>query len=127
GDTLKLQNEKPFGEVVAADRLARTIDVRKGPKQADNHPAAAFEHRHYDTKAQEQAIFEMAERVAAEGTIGVGAGSPDRAARDLLLANPPRLRAVTFLCSAPEVDYAVSIAGDLDETVLAIQGPPGSG
>lgn len=37
---LKTRDAK-FGDVVAIDRFARTIEVSKGPKAADAHPAAA--------------------------------------------------------------------------------------
>jgi uncharacterized protein len=127
GDELKLQDKTKLGEVEAVDRTARTIHIRKSAKQADIHPSAAFAHKHISSKAQEDAICEIAERVAKDGFIDVSAGRPDRVARDLLLANPPRLRSGTFTCEAPEADYAVRIAGELDETVLAIQGPPGAG
>ena len=41
-DTLKLTDGKAFGEAVLVDRAALTIDVRKGPAQAGNHPTAVF-------------------------------------------------------------------------------------
>ena len=56
-------------------------------------------------------------------------GEPDSVARSLLMAQSPRLRSGEFVVAPdePAVDFAVRIAGDLDKTVLAIQGPPGSG
>src|SRR5439155_8541036 len=60
---------------------------------------------------------------------GVSGGTEYRAARELLLGRPPRLRAGAFEVGADEnaVQFAVRIAADLDKTVLAIQGPPGAG
>jgi uncharacterized protein len=145
GADLKLQDKKTkLGEVVAVDRAARTIHIRKGQAQAEKHPSAAFSHKHIGSDVQEDAIYEIAEHIAETGMgkqILQGATRPEddakgtarpeddkyRAARDLLLANPPRLRSGTFICTAPEAEYAVRVAGELDETVLAIQGPPGAG
>jgi hypothetical protein len=52
-----------------------------------------------------------------------------RAARELLLARPPRLRTGAFqaIGDVEAVRFAVRIAAGLDHTVLAIQGPPGAG
>ena len=45
-----------FGEVVAIDRIARTIDVKKGRTQAEEHPSAVFEHTHISTRVLEDTI-----------------------------------------------------------------------
>lgn len=121
---LKLQNGIKFGEILEQDRIARTIDVRKGPTQANDHPTAVFAHKHVQTAVQEEAIYQIGESEAeADG------GTADGVARQLLLGRPPRLRASEFVSPPGESagDFAVRIAGDLDQTVLAIQGPPGSG
>ena len=58
-------------------------------------------------------------------------GGPFRAGRDLLLKRPPRLAAaVEGQLRDPDEDVvaaAVRLAGTLDDGVLPIQGPPGSG
>ena len=128
-DELKLKEGKKFGDVVDVDRLTLTLDVRKGPKQADNHPTAAFAHSHVPTDVLEEAIFQIGERAVAGGGVLPVKGQPDAVARSLLMAQSPRLRSGDFVAAPdePAVDFAVRIAGDLDNTVLAIQGPPGSG
>ncbi len=115
-----------FGEVVKVDRAAQTIDVKKGPTQAENHPSAVFAHKHISAQILEDAIFRIGERSAQDGRVDAGSSS---AARDLLLARTPRLHGATFASrdGEPVTDCAVRLAGDLDHTVLAIQGPPGSG
>jgi predicted RecB family nuclease len=119
-DELKLQDGKKFGDVVQVDRIALTIDVQKGPSQVNNHPTAVFAHRHINPKVLEDAICAIGEHVAG--------GKLDPVARSLLLALPPRLSSEQFAPPSDNVaDYAVRIVGDLDHTVLAIQGPPGSG
>ncbi|HSA56393.1 MAG TPA: TM0106 family RecB-like putative nuclease, partial [Gemmatimonadaceae bacterium] len=124
GADLKVK-DGPFGELVALDRNARTIDVRKGKKRAGEHPTSVFAHDYVHSKPIEDALFRLGERVAERG-----AAALDRvAAGDLLLARPPRLRSAAFESNPGEsmTAFAVRIADDLDQTVLAIQGPPGSG
>ncbi len=120
GDELKVKDGK-WADVVEVDRIAMTMDVRKGRNQADNHPTAAFAHSYVDTGVLERAIYECG-RQCADGTLGP---LPQALLRALL----PRLRSGTFAPQPHEnaVDFAVRIVGDLDETVLAVQGPPGSG
>lgn len=121
GDELKLQDGTKLGDVAEVDRTTLTIDVRKGPKQADNHPTAVFEHTYVRTSVLEDAISAIGEQMAE--------GNASSVVRDLLQARPPRLSSGPFVSrrDEPAVDFAVRIVGDLDQTVLAIQGPPGSG
>jgi uncharacterized protein len=128
-DELKLKDGKAFGVVLAADRVARTIDVRKGPAQAELHPSAVFAHSYVNVEVLEDAIYSFGERVATAGAIKPGAAGPDPAARGLLLRESPRLWAGAFAKERDETvtEFAVRIVGDLDRTVLPIQGPPGAG
>jgi uncharacterized protein len=126
-DELKLPDGTTFGKVTAADRTARTIDISKGPIQADRHPTAAFAHRYVRTDVLEDAIYAVGEKIIADGALAVGPRDSDRAARDLLLASAPRLRSGVFGSEEPEDEFAIRTVGDLDDTVLAIQGPPGAG
>jgi predicted RecB family nuclease len=126
---LKFQDGSKWGDVEAVDRDALTIDVRKGPKQAAVHPTAVFAHTFFNSKVQEEALFQLGESIAACGTISEGKTTSGTAARDLLMRRPPRLRSGEFALRPGEtaVEFGVRLANDLDETVLAIQGPPGSG
>ncbi|MDQ6886846.1 MAG: TM0106 family RecB-like putative nuclease [Gemmatimonadota bacterium] len=126
---LKLQDGSGFGKVVAADRAARTVDIKKGPARADAHPTAVFAHTHISTTGQEDAIYEIAYAIAEAGSINDDASGSCAAAGQLLLARPPRFRSSDFAARPGESsgDFAVRIVGDLDRSVLAIQGPPGSG
>jgi uncharacterized protein len=128
GDELKIQDGK-FGEVAAVDRKAFTIDVKKGPRRAEDHPTAVFAHKHIPPTALEDAIHRIGESVAGSGAVSSDKGLPNPLAGQLLLAETPRLRSAVFAPRAGEsaVDFAVRVVGDLDQTVLAIQGPPGSG
>jgi predicted RecB family nuclease len=122
--------DSPFswkaGEVVAVDPAAMTLDVRRDP--GEPHPRAAVPLPWIRTKDHQARLFELGEQVAADGIEGPG---PARAARELLMGRPPRVRprAGASLRRPAETDLtaACRLATELDETVLAIQGPPGSG
>jgi uncharacterized protein len=114
--------------VVTIDFAARAIDIKKTRKTAELHPAALYVwDRPYDVDDQKDAIFRIGEWVA---NAGIDAEGDYRAARDLLLRLAPRLqddetvRALPL--ETPEVN-ASRIARALQETVFAIQGPPGAG
>jgi predicted RecB family nuclease len=135
GDTLKTQDGKKFAEAVRVDRQARTIDLLVGPSKLHERPKALFAHDHVNARVMEDALFQLGEQVADAG--GVEA-LPPGPARTLLPRLPPQLRSSSF--GAPErlaswktqpdvgvVAYARAIVVDLDNTALAIQGPPGAG
>jgi uncharacterized protein len=121
-----------FGEVVAVDLLARRIDIKKTRKTADVHPRALYV---WDAPMKvanhENSLFELGEWVR-DNEMDTGKVAPGRfrAARDLLLRKPPRLlRGETIAAKLGEEpkDTASRIACALDESVFAIQGPPGAG
>lgn len=77
----------------------------------------------------EDAIYRFGASVASLGGVLAEGAVENPAAHRLLLASTPRLGSGPFARPDAEsaVDYAVRIAGDLDATVLPIQGPPGAG
>lgn len=127
GDKLFTLDEQSFGEVVAADLPARTIDVKKLIDLDGLHPTAVFAHSNYGTKEQSNSILRIADWIIVNGIDSPGAY---RGARDLLLRNPPRLlegHALTPRPGETVVDAACRIGLVLDNSVLPIQGPPGAG
>jgi uncharacterized protein len=120
--------EKPsrLGVVVAIDFERHTLDLKKGPGRADEHPAAVFRHETVVNKEAVESLLRLGESVLAHGIEGRG---PYRAARDLLLRRNPRLRGETLLREPGEdaVASARRVGLALDGGVLAIQGPPGAG
>jgi uncharacterized protein len=131
GSSLKLRDGRTFGEVMAADRAARTLDVRKGKGVAEIHPASAFAHDRVPPDVPAASVFRFGEDVAANGFDAAS----NRAAVDLLLRRPPRFAGAAFdaaggLVPAPAESItalAVRVIADLDRSALPIQGPPGSG
>jgi len=120
---------RKFGEVIAVDRAARTIDVKRTSGLAEVQPTSAFVYKYISSDVLSAAIGRIAEVVAAQGFEGA-VGS--RAAIDLLRRRAPRVTAGD-LHTVPQgvaestTAFAVRIVVDLDESVLPIQGPPGSG
>lgn len=118
---------KPFGCVVAIDALKRTIDIKKTKKTAEFHPAAVYAwQRPIGTNNHANSLMRIGEWVRDNG---VDAAGPFRAARDLLLRKPPRPKAgdVRVKLGERALDAALRVAANLDESVFAIQGPPGAG
>ena len=127
GDTLYTLDEQKFGDVVAADPVARTIDVKKPIKLDGFHPPSVFAHSRFPTDEQSNSILRLADWIVANGIDSPG---DYRAARDLLLRNPPRLIAGQSLKMSPNetvVQAACRVGLALDSSVLPIQGPPGAG
>ncbi|MEZ5293441.1 MAG: TM0106 family RecB-like putative nuclease [Vicinamibacterales bacterium] len=107
-----------FGEVVDLDRTARTLDVKKGPAVAETHPPAIFASDPVSTVGLQKSLL-----VVCEAVDGVTCG------RDLLHRRPPRLTSGVLPALPGEelVEHARRLAGSLDRTTLAVQGPPGAG
>lgn len=127
GDTIFTLDEQKFGEVVAANPVVRTFDVKKPIKLDGFHPTSVFAHSRFPTKEQSESILRLADWIVANGIENPGAY---RAARDLLLRNPPRLvEGESLRVEAKEtvVETACRVGLALDSSFLAIQGPPGAG
>jgi hypothetical protein len=116
---LSMPDDEGIGELVAHDRIARTIDIRKGPSKAAVHPSSVFQCKVIPTKVQQEALLRFSEYPQATSC-----------GTDLLFRREPRLRTGGDFRSRPNetaTAFAVRLATDLDRTTLAIQGPPGSG
>src|SRR2546425_532429 len=123
------RTESGAGEVVAIDPIAGWIELSRGVKSESPHPTSVIPASPIPTREQRDALMRLGQRVADHGFAGNG---PYQAARDLLRLEPPRIDGV--IQGAPLVqagerakDIALLLAPRLDNTYLAIQGPPGSG
>jgi predicted RecB family nuclease len=123
GDQLRAGDGSRFGEAIAIDSAACTIDIKKGPATAELHPAPVFRHTVVNDDVKREALMRLGTWVAEHGIDGSGSY---RAARDLLLQRAPRP-----VLQYAESDRSLSIAREwvmaLDHSVLPIQGPPGAG
>jgi uncharacterized protein len=116
------------GQVVAVDDKAGTIDLKRGRRAGAPQPTSLVPFDYVRNNVQRDSLCRVGEWVA---TSGIDATGPHRAARDLLLRKAPRTGQPP---GAPLVapteharDAARRLVRGLDDTCLAIQGPPGSG
>jgi hypothetical protein len=127
GDDVYAKGDK-IGEVFALDLAARTLDIKKTRKTADLHPNAIYvSDVGPSTAVQADALLRLGMWISEHGVNDAGAY---RAARDLLLRLPPRRgQADANLVRVGEstVEAAKRLGTQLDHSLLAIQGPPGSG
>jgi predicted RecB family nuclease len=113
--------------VIALDPLAGIIDLKL--TSTGVHPVALIPTKPYGPDPMRKALWRLADAVVEHGIAGPGRL---RAARDLVMREPPRITGLdpgTELAAAGADVTAIArdIALRLDETVLAIQGPPGTG
>jgi uncharacterized protein len=127
GKELYYGDEK-FGEVVAIDQATGVVDIKKTKKTAEVHPPTVYMwSAPLPTDSQAGALYRIGAWAAENG---VDAAGRYRAGRDLLLRRPPRLingEKLQQLASETAVNTANRIVLALEDSVFAIQGPPGSG
>jgi predicted RecB family nuclease len=120
--------DEKFGEVVRIDHLVGLVDIKKTKKTAEVHPPTVYMwDAPLNSDAQAGSLYRIGAWVAENG---IDAAGRYRAGRDLLLRRPPRLMGgekLEQLASEAAVHTANRIAGALDDSAFAIQGPPGSG
>jgi uncharacterized protein len=125
-DNVHLPDGTSFGTVQEIDRWGRCVDIKKRGAQAEVYPSAIFAHSVVNSDVLADALLRIAEHVVQHG---MAEESGYKASLELLLSRPPRLREEIFRAREGEgaVEFATRIGPDLDETILAIQGPPGAG
>ena len=127
GDSL-YEGDVKVGTLDALTQAERRLLIKRTKKSADFHPQAVFAHDVISTKTLAGALFRLGQWVAEHGPDAAG---EYRAARDLLLAVPPRLKdGLSGLVRHPgesTLGLARRLALELDHGTLPVQGPPGSG
>jgi uncharacterized protein len=132
GDVLETPNGaepgRKFGTVDRIDVAEGWIDVKKRKDTKDDNATALFSCAVIDFPEGAASLARLGEWVASHGPDAPG---EQRAARDLLLRRPPRLRPGSKgLGRQPGEDserQARRVALELEAGVLPIQGPPGAG
>lgn len=115
--------ELQLGTVVGTDRAAGTVDIKKTSEAKETHPSSLFANEVISGAMLGDSLERLAQWVAENG---LDADGPHRAARDLLLGNPPRL-ALDGGAEAAAARLPGAYALALDGGALPVQGPPGSG
>ncbi len=128
GDSLiEVQGEK-IGTVVEISQEHNTVDIKKTKDSAAIHPYSVHQEDVVTPEPLASSLFDIAENIIFHGMY---APWPYPAAKSLLLKKRPNLggsdTGPLLLLNEDPVKGAVRIASNLDKSVLAIQGPPGSG
>ena len=126
-DSLYHRGER-IGEISAIDIATRTINIKKMKKTADLHPSSIYAFDDIPAAEAAKSLLTLATWVRDNG---VDAPGLYRCGLDLLSAKKPRLSdgGGGPLCREGEtpLEAAKRLLPLLDSSVLAIQGPPGSG
>ncbi len=119
---------KPAGEIVALDEAAPTIDLKRGKSSAVLHPHALIPYEYVGDEVLHSSLMRLGHAIAEQGLTGA---AQFQSVVDLVLAAPPRVgqKPGDDLAQAGEasLDAAIRLVGELDRSVLPVQGPPGSG
>jgi predicted RecB family nuclease len=117
-----------IGTVARMDPLARYIDIKKSSEMIGVHPTSMFVKEPYrNPKAQQDSLYRLGCWVRDNGMETDG---PWRGLRDYLCRMAPRLKNSEELKVSEFEEFGDELArivSALDASVLAVQGPPGSG
>ena len=121
---------RDFGRITEVIGSSVTF-TRAITKNSDAHiPNALINKTHIPTSSKQAALLQLANEMAEAWKTPLNL-APDRPAiMDLLMRRPPKLKGLTALPKANPEDFLPSVieaVKALDGSVLAIQGPPGSG
>jgi predicted RecB family nuclease len=127
GDTVRTKSNK-FGEVVDIDLANQLVRIKKTKKTAQDHPRCLYvDPTGPNTDVLADSLYRLGEYVRDYGIHDTG---PYQCARDLLSRRSPRFtggrNAIDF-GGIDVVQTAEALALNLQDSVLAIQGPPGAG
>jgi uncharacterized protein len=121
------RTQRGVGTIVEIDDRNRTIDIKRGTSSTVQHPTALIPCEIVNSDVLRQSLLRMGSWIADNHVDGNGSF---RAGRDLLLRLPPRVRGdfnSIVRGDMPQTELAKRLVLSLDESVLPIQGPPGSG
>jgi uncharacterized protein len=124
GDKVTDSFGKIHGEIHDIDKSNNLIEIKKGPTRAELHAPVIISNIKFSAEDKENAIIALATWVASNGM-----DSPldeYRAARDLLLRNNPSTTELVIQTS-DSLLKAIDWVTKLNDSILPIQGPPGSG
>ena len=128
GDRPHDQHGNPVGEVVSVDDQECVIDLKLGSSRAAPAPTSLIPYDYVRPGPKPPSLRKLAAWVLENG---IDAPGPYQAARDLLMRRPPRVgqadEAPLTADGENAQDAARRLVQALDESYLAIQGPPGSG
>ena len=114
--------ELHIGTIDDIDPVKGVVRVRKTGKAIDVHPRSFYSYEIVGTEELADSLFRFAEHVSRRGLDFV---PPYQVACGLLLRRPPSV--ALLRATEPVVEAAKRIVLEMNNSVLPIQGPPGSG
>lgn len=121
---IKNQDGESAGTIESIDIIHRKIRIKKGVKNAGQHPISIFPFEHFNPKDKENAVIEVAKWIVENDLESEETNY--KAARDLLLRSLPKTN-LDVVKSENTLEQALDWSLKLDNSVLSIQGPPGTG
>jgi uncharacterized protein len=118
------------GEVVALDEENGTIDLKRSATSGVTHPTALIPYEWVNPKPLPGSLLRLGKWVAENGLLAEG---PNRAARELLLRQPPAAlrenirEVIDENCTLTAEARKLVLTLATQPGVLPVQGPPGSG
>ena len=114
------------GTVFSLDDEHGVIQIKRGSTQPAPTPRSLIPHEFVAPRPKPESLQRLARYILDRGIEGTG---EHRAARDLLMRRPPRFTVEEPLQNGREGadEAARRLVAAIDESYLAIQGPPGSG
>lgn len=117
-----------IGTCVSIDIVRRTIDIKKTKEAEGFHPSSIFVKEPYrNPKVQQDSLFRLGSWVRDNGITKAG---PWQGIRNYLRRKPPVLVGSESLSLSETEEFGDELArivSALNRSVLAVQGPPGSG
>ena len=124
------RQSRDFGKIVSVQGSEVTF-TRAISKGSDAHiPDALINKTHIPTTSKQSALLKLANEITEEWKTPLNPAPDTPAIMDLLMRRQPKLAGIPELPKANPDDFlpaVVSAVKALNHSVLAIQGPPGSG
>lgn len=124
------RQKRDFGKIVSVEGSSITF-TRAITKGSDSFiPDALINKTHIPTTSKQSALLKLANEIADAWQTPLNPAPDMPAIMDLLMRRPPKLTGLSALPKADPDNFlpaVVSAVKALDHSVLAIQGPPGSG
>ena len=128
GDSVRTQDGKDAGRIVRLDDETCEVELRLGSSRPPPQPTSLIQFNYVNPRPKPDSLKHLTRLVVDNG---IDADGPNQAARDLLMRRPPRVGQAEDAPLAGEGEDAQAAARrlvqTLDESYLAVQGPPGSG
>jgi predicted RecB family nuclease len=124
GDKITNKEKSFNGEIIDIQTDRGLIFIRKSDKFRDIHPTSVYSNEFINNDVMHQSLKRIAEWVADNG---IDAPGDYRAVRDLLLIREPQVSSKPDNDIKDQLILACEWSSVLNDSILPIQGPPGSG